>query len=430
MTSNRTFVPKLWSLYQVFVLGVMIDTSKEQKESIRSLQNKLFATGVLYAIPFIVIAVIPTVILEFNSGHNAIAFVNIVSLVSAILILFNKGIPLLSRKVILSFMIIVYATILMAFMGSFTLGCIYLFALSIFIAIQFSSRLAYLSVVINFLICAGFSLLLYYKPFQLPSLYETSIFNWLIYSTNFIIINLVLVMSVRHLLSGLEKNMLKESFLFNELYIEMINRHKNGKLLAESANQYKTLFFQSPLPKIIFDAENLQILQINEAAVDQYCYSEEEFLNTNLSEIFHPDCLSDFRSWIAMEQSESKKNNHITKTVRKDGQLVHAEIRSSDISFEGKPAKLIIATDISQQIFDTEILNQKNEKLKQIAYLQSHVIRVPLANIMGLSELILQDVKTSQEKELLHHLSSSITELDSVIRNIVNYTDDEDAVGY
>lgn len=428
MTSNRTFIPKLWSLYQVFVLGVMIDTSTEKKESIRSLQNKLFATGVLYSIPFIIVAVIPTVILEFQSGHNAIAFVNIVSLISAITILFNKDIPLLSRKVILSFMIIIYATILMAFMGSFTLGCIYLFALSIFIAIQFSSKLAYISVGINLVICGIFSILLYFKPFQLPFLYETSILNWLIYSANFIIINLVLVMSVRHLLSGLEKNMLKESFLFNELYIEMINRHKNGKLLAESANQYKTLFFQSPLPKIIFDAENLQVLQINEAAVNQYGYPEKEFLNMTLVDIFHPDCLSDFRSWITMEQNGGRKNNHITKNVRKDGQLIHAEIRSSDISFEGKPAKLIIATDISQQIYDTEILNQKNEKLKQIAYLQSHVIRVPLANIMGLSELILHDVKTSQEKELLNHLSSSIKELDSVIRNIVNYTDDEETV--
>ena len=425
MNNSRFSILKIWSVYQLFALKVMKDASNVKKESMATLQNKLFANGVFYAMPFIVIALIPTVIIEFRSGQTFIAFFNIISLISAIFILFNKAISLLSRKIIIGFMIITYAVILMVLTGSFMVGFIYLFALNIFISIQFSSRAAYAAIGTNLLICIGCGLALFSKPLQIPIFYQPTVSTWLIYCANFLIINLVLVTAIRDLLNGLEKTMLKESYLFKELYMEMIKRHKSSKLLAESSIQYKTLFFQSPLPKIIFDAEILQILQINEAAIQQYNFTEDEFLNLNLADIFYPQSLSNFQSWLATQAHEHLPKNYVGKHVRNGGELIHVEIRSSEISFEGKAAKLIIATDISKQINDSYILQQKNEKLRQIAYLQSHVIRAPLANIMGLSELILQEARTHDERELLGYLNDSVIELDAVIRNIVSHTDDD-----
>lgn len=68
--------------------------------------------------------------------------------------------------------------------------------------------------------------------------------------------------------------------------------------------------------------------------------------------------------------------------------------------------------------------------LVSIAWLQSHVIRAPLARIMGLVD-VLQDGPTIPDplRELLGYVRTSADELDEVIHDIVKKTtllEDED----
>jgi light-regulated signal transduction histidine kinase (bacteriophytochrome) len=58
--------------------------------------------------------------------------------------------------------------------------------------------------------------------------------------------------------------------------------------------------------------------------------------------------------------------------------------------------------------------------LENIAWIQSHKVRKPLANIIALSELMAKDKDYSSEKlEVLGMLKTSSAELDEVIREIV-----------
>jgi signal transduction histidine kinase len=70
-----------------------------------------------------------------------------------------------------------------------------------------------------------------------------------------------------------------------------------------------------------------------------------------------------------------------------------------------------------------EILEMQNEKLREISWMQSHVIRVPLARIIGLIPLI-NDVKenTVEREKMLDFLLLSAHELDEVIGNITDKT--------
>lgn len=56
-----------------------------------------------------------------------------------------------------------------------------------------------------------------------------------------------------------------------------------------------------------------------------------------------------------------------------------------------------------------------------IAHLQSHVVRAPLARIMGLTDLIVQSKNQTPDPELLVYLNTSVHELDDVIRTIVSH---------
>ncbi|MDR3680995.1 MAG: PAS domain S-box protein [Flavipsychrobacter sp.] len=91
-------------------------------------------------------------------------------------------------------------------------------------------------------------------------------------------------------------------------------------------------------------------------------------------------------------------------------------------------AVLGIAMDITdQKLADAERnkmitdIIQRNKNLEQFSYIVSHNLRAPVANILGLSDL-LQIAENSKEEEqmIMHELSTSVKKLDTVIQDL-NY---------
>jgi signal transduction histidine kinase len=66
----------------------------------------------------------------------------------------------------------------------------------------------------------------------------------------------------------------------------------------------------------------------------------------------------------------------------------------------------------------TAELEQQNKQLTEYAFINSHLLRAPLARLMGLAQLTTLEVTTVKEKELLHALEASAGELDQIIRKI------------
>lgn len=63
-------------------------------------------------------------------------------------------------------------------------------------------------------------------------------------------------------------------------------------------------------------------------------------------------------------------------------------------------------------------LDQTKLTLAQIAYIQSHVVRKPIANIMGLSQILeTMDLEPGLQN-IIHMMNESAKELDHVIRNM------------
>lgn len=68
-------------------------------------------------------------------------------------------------------------------------------------------------------------------------------------------------------------------------------------------------------------------------------------------------------------------------------------------------------------------LNDKNERLGEIAFEQSHIVRAPLASMIGLVALLRELSLGDKATEILDMLDVSTTRLDNVIKAIVNKTD-------
>jgi PAS domain S-box-containing protein len=95
-----------------------------------------------------------------------------------------------------------------------------------------------------------------------------------------------------------------------------------------------------------------------------------------------------------------------------------------DISaFPSEKGLSVYFRDITERLNYIKAIEEQNENLKEISWLQSHVIRAPLARIMGLIQLITDSKQDVEEKQnALNYLLTSAHELDDVIRTITDKT--------
>ncbi len=212
----------------------------------------------------------------------------------------------------------------------------------------------------------------------------------------------------------LNPTLLHKSILYN------IERKKKRIELEESKNRYSDLFHLSPIPMWVFDLETLYFLDVNQAAIRHYGYTTEEFLSMTIKEIRTPDELQKMQlaieHWHQQGETVFKgKFNHI----RKNGTQIEVEIQSSFIEFKGRPAKLILSNDVTEKNRYLIAIENQNEKLKEIAWIQSHKVRAPVARILSIVNFIDENQLNGNDRDFfLENLKISTLELDTIIKEI------------
>ncbi len=73
----------------------------------------------------------------------------------------------------------------------------------------------------------------------------------------------------------------------------------------------------------------------------------------------------------------------------------------------------------------TEDLHQKNKQLAEYAFINSHLLRAPVARIMGLVELLQKDVPEFSANDIIPYLEASSRELDNVVKKINEAIEEE-----
>jgi light-regulated signal transduction histidine kinase (bacteriophytochrome) len=68
-------------------------------------------------------------------------------------------------------------------------------------------------------------------------------------------------------------------------------------------------------------------------------------------------------------------------------------------------------------------LEDKNKRLSEISWLQSHVVRAPLTQIMSLSELLADDELNPEKRKMLSCMRNAAADLDKVVRDIIAKTE-------
>ncbi|GAL83141.1 diguanylate cyclase [Sporocytophaga myxococcoides] len=118
----------------------------------------------------------------------------------------------------------------------------------------------------------------------------------------------------------------------------------------------------------------------------------------------------------------------ISPVFNEDNECVNLIGNVHDITDRKKDEEKIKRANEKLKI-NNELIIEKNKKLKEIAWYQSHKVRAPVARIMGLINLIELNKKNGDSNDdLLGYVLQSAVELDEVTRDLVEKISDSDAL--
>ena len=134
--------------------------------------------------------------------------------------------------------------------------------------------------------------------------------------------------------------------------------------LAESDTQSAILFDANPQPMWVYDLETLAFLAVNEAAVEHYGYSREQFLAMSIADI-RPDAdASAFRTSL-QDESAGMQHSGLWRHRKRRGAIIDVEITSHSLNFQGRRARLVLANDVTERNRSVRALHQALIRLNE-----------------------------------------------------------------
>ena len=115
--------------------------------------------------------------------------------------------------------------------------------------------------------------------------------------------------------------------------------------MVENREYLSLVFEKNPQPTWIYASDTLAFLAVNEAAIRQYGYSREEFLALTIRDIRPPEDIPLLLRYRAGVDEEARPWRH----RKKDGTIFDVEISATDLQFEGRRARLVVATDVTER---------------------------------------------------------------------------------
>jgi len=196
----------------------------------------------------------------------------------------------------------------------------------------------------------------------------------------------------------------------------------------ESEKRYRELFLNNPVPTYIFDEKTLAFIEVNDATVEYYGYTREEFATMTLKDLRVSE---DIPSLInAIGELDNKVFHSVNMRHRKkNGTVIPVEITSHSLKGKnGQRTRLVMAIDISEQVRAAEQMKLAKDKAEASDRLKtmflnniSHEVRTPLNGILGFAEIINQgDLSEEDRNESLQMLHESSNRL---LDTITNYMD-------
>jgi PAS domain S-box-containing protein len=180
----------------------------------------------------------------------------------------------------------------------------------------------------------------------------------------------------------LEVNVYPSEEGLSVFFKDVTKRIEIEKQLKMAKAQYQNLFDLSPLPNWVFDMATLAILDVNNAAIQHYGYSREEFMNLTLRDIRPEEEVGALMEILERDifptqySSELYPSSHFCLHKKKSGEIINVEVKGSTISFQGRSARLCLILDVTERLKAAHELSVSEQRFKALVQEGSDLIHI------------------------------------------------------
>lgn len=124
----------------------------------------------------------------------------------------------------------------------------------------------------------------------------------------------------------------------------------------------------------------------------------------------------------AIKNNQKEFFNAEYRFIKANGDIAYIQHKGIFIRNEKGDVTRIIGAmvDLTESLEKMNTIEQQNKTLKDISWTQSHVVRAPLANLLGLINLLKDNKKMGYtDDRLIDYIGESATKLDHIIHEIV-----------
>lgn len=132
------------------------------------------------------------------------------------------------------------------------------------------------------------------------------------------------------------------------------------------------IFDQAPLPMWIYDLDTYKFQSVNQEAVRLYGYSENEFLQMNIRDIRPSDEISLGKKAIEIDR---KSTESLCRHQKKDGSIIHVQLKSNLIDFQGKMSEIVTVVDLTENYNQEKIIDEQRKFLKKLGSIQEILLK-------------------------------------------------------
>jgi PAS domain S-box-containing protein len=129
---------------------------------------------------------------------------------------------------------------------------------------------------------------------------------------------------------------------------EIAGRKRATDALKASEQGYRFLFESSPLPLFIFDHETYGYTAVNQAALDMYGYTREEFFQATAHDLLLPQEVARLPAYLK-ETTVGNNNAGIWRSMKKDGTVIETEVYHHVVLHEGRPSSSLLVLDVTER---------------------------------------------------------------------------------
>lgn len=217
-----------------------------------------------------------------------------------------------------------------------------------------------------------------------------------------------------------------EELAFYQNLLDEISTQVGTEVKRKMSESMLEMFFKvSPDFMLIYNFQG-EVRKVNRAVCDITGYNEQEIIGRPILDFAPP------------EERERLESRHKELISLDDESVGWGQIQTYIISKAGekrwiawntaivKEEKMIyaVARDITDRVENLAEIKRQNSKLREIAWIQSHEVRAPLARFLALLNLLEIEggEHSPEERELLNFMRLSGEELDGIIARINDKT--------